>query len=68
MDQESHRLLAKEIRKYRERKGDSNRDTRHSSGSFHLLEHDMPCLGIEGIYLRGNNICIYNKVKKIQRI
>ena len=66
MDQESHQLLAKEIRKYRERKGDSNRDTRYSSGSFHLLEHDMPFLGIEGIYLRGKKVSIYNKVKKIK--
>ena len=57
MDQESHQLLAKEIRKYRERKGDSNRDTRYSSGSFHLLEYDMPCVSIDGTYLDKHTGC-----------
>ena len=28
-----------------------NQDTCYSSGSFHLLEYDMPCVSIDGIYL-----------------
>ena len=48
--QESHRVL-REKRKNEERKEIGNRDTCYSSGSFHLLEYDMPCVSIDGIYL-----------------
>ena len=45
------KVLAEESNQKGDRKEIGNRDTRYSADSFHLLEYDMPCVSIDGIYL-----------------